>query len=352
MEEDIMLFIQMQPVPRDIPLPLPMPEWVLVPLLIISFLAHILFVNLMVGGTFLEIIFQILGLKDKKYDLLAKRIAETVTVNKSLAVVLGVAPLLIINTLYTVYFYSANALTGTAFISIVPLVAVAFLIIYYHKYNWDKFEGRRKLHIAILSIAFAIFLFVPLVFVSNVNLMLFPERWGEIRGFISSIFISNVIPRYFHFFAGTMAVTGLFIAWYFSRSKYPLKTNLTGFTKKGIRDTGLKITFFVTLSQIVFGPLLFFTLPWRGVTWGLAYIIITAISIAAVAMYYVWQEIRSDQKGRYLIKIILLLSLTVLLMGWGRHTYRSNVLSPHQKLMKQKTEQSKSQVYEMKTLTE
>jgi len=47
-----------------------------------------------------------------RYDALAQRIGATITVNKSLAVVLGVGPLLCINLLYTLYFYSANALTG------------------------------------------------------------------------------------------------------------------------------------------------------------------------------------------------------------------------------------------------
>ncbi len=56
---------------------------------------------------------------------------------------LGVGPLLAINTLYTVYFYTANALTGTFWISIVPLVVVAFLLTYAHKYLWHAMERRK-----------------------------------------------------------------------------------------------------------------------------------------------------------------------------------------------------------------
>lgn len=41
-----------------------------------------------------------------------------------MAVVLGVAPLLLINVLYTIHFYIANALTGTAWILLVPGIAV------------------------------------------------------------------------------------------------------------------------------------------------------------------------------------------------------------------------------------
>jgi len=333
------LFAQVQPVPRDIPLPLPMPEWILILLLIISFLLHILFINLMIGGTALEIIAQVLGLKDKKYDALAREIASTITVNKSLAVVLGVAPLLIINTLYTIYFYSANALTGWAFISVIPLVATAFLILYYHKYNWDNFENKKKLHIAILSTAFLIFMFVPLIFLSNINLMLFPDKWGEVSGFISSVFLWNVIPRYFHFLAGTMAVTGLFIVWYFGRKKYPFEERLHGFTREEIKRKGYQITFWVTVSQIVWGPLLFFTLPWRGVTWELAYIIIAGIIFALAALHFIYKEIKSVNPGRYLLLIIILITITVSCMGFGRQTYRENVIAPHKVMIKEKTQQ-------------
>src|SRR5690554_4175958 len=94
------------PVPKDIPLDLPLPEWLLVILLVVSFLLHIIFINLMVGGSIVTLWAQIKGLKNKEYDVFAHEVAKTITVNKSMAVVLGVAPLLSINTLYTIYFYS------------------------------------------------------------------------------------------------------------------------------------------------------------------------------------------------------------------------------------------------------
>jgi len=327
------MFAQTQPVPRDIPLPLPVPEWILIVLIIISFLLHILFVNLMLGGTIITFALEIMGIKDKKYDKLAREIEATVTVNKSLAVVIGVAPLLIINTLYTVYFYSANALTGYAWISIIPLVIIAFLILYYHKYTWDKYEYKKKNHIIILGVALAVLLFVPLIFLSNISLMLFPERWAEVRGFLSSLFIANVIPRYLHFLTGTIAVTGLFVFGYVSRKSYSVSENLPGFTKEEIMEKAYKLTFYASLSQLVFGPLLFFTLPWHGVDWNLAYIIIAGILIAAIAMTLLWLELKRKETGRKFIIIVILISITVLLMGWGRHTYRNNVIEPHRKLM-------------------
>lgn len=98
------ILLQTVNIGKDIPLPQPLPEWLLVVLLVVSFLAHILFINLMVGGTLLCLFFEFLGIKNDDYFKLSKEIADTITVNKSLAIVMGVAPLLIINTLYTKFF--------------------------------------------------------------------------------------------------------------------------------------------------------------------------------------------------------------------------------------------------------
>ena len=212
------------PVPKDIPLPLPLPEWLLVTLLIVSFLFHIIFINLMVGGSLVTLWAQIKGLKDKRFDNFAHEIAKTITVNKSLAVVLGVAPLLSINTLYTVYFYSANALTGFAWILIIPLVTIAFLLTYLHKYTWYSLEKNKTIHIGIMALAVLNFLVIPLIFLTNVNLMMFPEKWGTVKGFISALLLPNVFPRYFEFLGACIAVTGIFIVWYNGRKNYPVET--------------------------------------------------------------------------------------------------------------------------------
>ena len=187
------------PIPRDIPLPLPADPVLLQALLVMLFLVHILFVCLMVGGSLIGLAAEIMGRRREDFDNLAREIVKTITVNKSLAVVLGVGPLLAINVLYTVYFYSANALTGAAWIAIVPLVTAAFLAAYAHKYSWDRLQGAKGLHIAIGAFSSLLFLLIPFIFLSNINLMLFPAQWSHVHGFFSALLLPNVIPRYLHF---------------------------------------------------------------------------------------------------------------------------------------------------------
>jgi cytochrome c len=124
------------PIPRDIPLSLPAPAGLLQVAIIIFFALHIVFVNLTLGGALLTYYFERLGLKrgEEKFDKLARLIAGTITVNKSLAVVLGVGPLLVMNALYSAYFYTSYALTGAAWIVIIPAAMSAFLLLYWHKY--------------------------------------------------------------------------------------------------------------------------------------------------------------------------------------------------------------------------
>ena len=331
------------PAPRDIPLPSPLPEGVLVFFLVVSFLLHILFVNLMLGGSILTLWAEIKGTKNdknKEYDLLAKEIANTITVNKSLAVVIGVAPLLTINTLYTIFFYSANALTGTLWISIVPLVTIAFLLLYFHKYSWEKYKDKKRFHIRINGAAVVLFLFVPLIFLTNINLMLFPGEWGSVKGFFSAMMLANVIPRYLHFLCASLAVTGLFLFWYMKRKRFPFESKFKDFSRTEVLKKWYKLALGASLLQLGLGPLNFFTLPWHAMSWGLAIIFIVGIVFALLAMFLLWRELKGPEEklGKWFYPVAILLTITVLFMGTGRQVYRATALKPHKEIIQQRTE--------------
>lgn len=334
------------PAPRDIPLPSPLPEGVLVFLLVVSFLLHILFVNLMLGGSILTLWAEIKGTKNAKnreYDLLAKEITNTITVNKSLAVVIGVAPLLTINTLYTIFFYSANVLTGSLWISIVPLVTIAFLLLYFHKYSWEKYKDKKRFHIWINGIAMVFLLFVPLIFLTNINLMLFPEEWGSVKGFFPAMMLANVIPRYLHFLCASLAVTGLFLFWHMKRKRFPFEAKFKDFSRTQVLKKWYKLALGASLLQLGLGPLNFFTLPWHAVSWGLAIIFIVGIVFALLAMFLLWRELKGPEEklGKWFYPVTILLTITVLFMGTGRQVYRATALKPHKEIIQQPRDREK-----------
>lgn len=329
------------PIPKDIPLPLPLPEWLLVTLLIVSFLMHIIFINLMVGGSIVTLWAQIKGLKEKKYDDFAHEIAKTITVNKSMAVVLGVAPLLSINTLYTVYFYSANALTGFAWIMIIPLVTIAFLLTYLHKYTWKALENNRRLHISIIALAVAIFLIIPLIFLTNVNLMMFPEKWGTIKGFMSALTLPNVFPRYFEFLGACIAVTGIFIVWYNKRKNYPVEEIYISFTRLDLKRLGFSIAVLGLALQILFGIVVLFTLPSKGIGFDVIGMMAIAGLLLAIALWYSYQSLvgTADKIDLHFNKIVTFVFIFMLFYGGSRQLYRHNSLDKHQQLMAAHTEE-------------
>lgn len=327
------------PVPIDIPLPMPAPEPVLVAVLVGFFLMHIAFVNFMVGGVMLTLWYEVRGLKEKRFDHLAHAIASTITANKSIAVVLGVGPLLAINTLYTVYFYTANALTGLAWISVIPLVAIAFLLTYAHKYLWVRLERYKELHITLIVIVLAIFLFIPLVFLTNINLMLQPSAWTGVKGFWSALILPNVLPRYVHFLLACPAMTGLFLVWLFRRQDQA-RIDETGFSRSELVRTGYRWAFWPTLAQFLVGPLALITLPpVSGSTDAVTVIFALSLVVAAALALFMLIEMRSEapETGKGFGVVCALMLVTVLMMGAGRHLYREAAVEDHRDLVRAKT---------------
>jgi cytochrome c len=342
------------PIPRDIPLPLPASQGLLEGLLVIAFIAHILFVNLMVGGSLLVLGFEIRGLRDKDFDRLARALAATVTVNKSLAVVLGVAPLLLINVLYTIHFYTANALTGTAWILLVPAIATTFLLLYLHKYTWERLASQKGLHLAILGTAVALLLAIPLVFLANVNLMMFPERWSGVRGFLSSLALPNVFPRYLHFLGASIILTSLFGVGYFGRATFPVESTFERLTRPALRRVFYSVAFAVSLVQFIAGPLVFFTLPAKGFHTAVVVTILAGAGNAVPAVWMMWKELSAEApSGKRLPFIVGWLAVTVFCMALGRQMYRGVALAEHRAQMREATQQwvddSAQAAYDLRT---
>jgi cytochrome c len=337
---NILTLLGTTPVPRDLPLPLPLPEGLLKALLVIFFLIHILFVNLTVGGSLLVTILEWIGFRHKRYDHLALELAKTVTVNKSLAVVMGIGPLLCINLVYTLEWYGANALTGHAWLLIIPLITLAFLLAYLHKYTWHRWEtgNWKRLHWSISILSTLLFLCIPFVFLANVNLMLFPSEWEKVKGFFSALKIGNVFPRYLHFMLASIALTGLAGAGWFWRQS--VLEHLPEFTREELRRTFYRIALWATGCQFLAGPLLLFTLPGVGVTATLYKIILPSAALGISLWVLLLKKVRSADTGlaQGYAAIVALFSVVVLGMGSGRHAYREAAVASHKAAVKERSE--------------
>lgn len=328
------------PVSRDIPLPLPAPESLLALLLVASFVVHIIFVHLMLGGSIFSLVCQVKGLKNPDYERLAYKIMQAVTVNKSLAVVMGVAPLLIINTLYAPQFYTSSALIGDVWMAVIPLVTIAFLLAYAHKFWWHGVVTIPELHIGIAALETLLFLFIPLIFMTNVNLMLFPEYWPQVKGFLSALFLPNVLQRYVHFVSATVLFSALALVWWTGRASFQADTQFIPERVKEIRRFFYAFAFGATIFQILTGLIVLVTLPTQGMSWGVVLWLCLGGTLALPAIYWMWNNViqANSDLNHHFNKIVALFALTVIVMAGARHLYRENALDDHKLAVAEKTE--------------
>ncbi|MDD2722573.1 MAG: cytochrome c [Methylovulum sp.] len=327
------------PIPRDIPLPLPAPEGFLEILLIASFLLHIIFVHLMVGGSLFSLACQIKGLKAPDYEKLAYRIMQTVTVNKSLAVVMGVAPLLIINTLYAPQFYASSALIGDMWMAIIPMVTLAFLLAYLHKFWWHHFINLPELHIGIAALETGLFLFIPLIFMTNVNLMLFPEYWPEVKGFLSAMLLPNVLQRYLHFLSASVLFTALFFVGWTGRKRFQEEAGFNELKIITVRRFFYAYAFGAAIFQILTGLMALASLPTQGMGWNFILILTFGGALALPALWWMWRNLTqpSHLLDDDFKRIIACFACAAIFMGIARHEYRENALADHKTAISEKT---------------
>jgi cytochrome c len=321
-------------IPTSLPLDIPAPMWFLKFALVAFFLLHILFINFMIGGTFWTVFFRMLGREDSFWIRVAKEIGDTITVNKSLAVVIGVAPLLAISLVYTSFFYAANNITAPMWLSIIWLVALAFIALYVYKYTWNspKYSMRFKYFWGLL--AFAIFAFVPFIFLANINLMLYPDQWKNVYNFWQAIWVPNVIPRYLHFMNASFAITGFFAYGYFHVKGKKKPDNELFYTRA--KRLGMKWALFATLLQMIFGVLNYVTLPMVADSNLVLILIIIAVVFAGIVMYLLSINLFTEKTihHHWIFGTIL---IVVIIMATMRHVVRENALREPKQILANKT---------------
>lgn len=187
---------------------------------VLTWVLHILFVYTAVGG----LLFAIYGFvkKEERWQRLSRATIELSKVSVSLAIVLGVAPLLFYQVIYDPLWYSSANLSAWWYI-----LFIVFLLIGYY-FVWGAYFTREKAPLSMfMSILGVIFLLLVGFIIHVVNYQsLYPEKWVEwytsggttmnTSGW--NIYAFNIF-RYLSFLVfPSVAVTGVFLMlynWYF-----------------------------------------------------------------------------------------------------------------------------------------
>lgn len=239
------------PTPDAIPVPW---GWFYI-LLMLTFLLHLLVMNAMLGG---GIIALISSLKGGEQDiLLSKEFSYKWPYTIAFAVNMGVAPLLFVQVIYGQFIYTSSILMAVWWFSIIAMLIIA----YYGAYIYDfKFDALGGLRIFMIELSVGILLLIAFFFTNNMTLMLRPDQWSAFfsnsGGTLLNLSDPTVIPRYFHFVIGAVAVAGLYLALIGHFNFIKSKVNRETLIEKGMRYFTV-----ATAIQIVMGLWFLLSLP-------------------------------------------------------------------------------------------
>jgi hypothetical protein len=204
-------------IPLPDALPIPSPAWLMKFFLLLTFLLHIIAMNILLGGAILGFI-SYLQRKLDNHRLLAKELWHMLPPAFATTVSLGVAPLLFAQVIYGHLFYSSSIIIGWWWWLVVPVLIVA----YYATYHISRRDAIRvswkPLLVVILLVG------VSFIYSNNLSLMLTPEKFTSMQlatqsGWSLNLCETSLLPRWLHMVLGAVAVAGLVIAWLGTRKQ-------------------------------------------------------------------------------------------------------------------------------------
>ncbi|MDW7968517.1 MAG: hypothetical protein RMI39_10410 [Thermoanaerobaculum sp.] len=236
-------------IPALDPAPIPGPVWLFHVLWVVTFLLHMLAVNLVLGGSVLA-------------TLAGSRLRNLqsfyVNVNSwaiSAAITFGIAPLLFVQVLYGRFFYTATILVPGLWLGMLGLLTVGYYLNYVAKFRLQK-GASAGVALPLSALCFVLISVIQVV----VNLLhLQPQRWeGVWTGAQSAFADPTFLPRWLHFLLAALAMAGVVAAYVAVRqakagAATPELTDMARF--------GVKTALATTVVQLVVGFWLLLALP-------------------------------------------------------------------------------------------
>ena len=328
---------------------LPAPESISLPesdpivhgLLILAFLVHAVFMNLVVGGTLVTVMTDAVGIATARayYRQLATTLANWLPTFLGVAVVLGVMPLVLVQVLYGSLFAPTVSLLGDFWIIAFTAAMLGYAGLYGYSHWRGTLAQRPGVQLTLGLLIAAMFLGVAFVFVTASVLMLHPDQWANLQreGFSSVLSLPSLLPRYGHLMLAAVAGMGIFLVCYgfflsgggqASSEDEPKGRYATWVTRYGVAWmlTG-------TLPQIVMGPWLLLSLPAfvradliSGQSLG-SFAFFVALTAALLSLVLLNAALMVPQSRGLAIGGTFSLAITVCLMVVVRHAVRVSWLS-------------------------
>ena len=179
-------------------------------LLLLTFVLHILFMNLLLGGAILAF-WGHMGSPGKNWA--SEDFSHRLPVMTAMTINLGVAPLLFLQVLYGNFIYVSSVLSAVYWLCVLVLLLVAYYCLYLYRFKYQALVGGR---LALTGLVAVLLLVIAFFFVNNMTLMAEPQSWlayfKKPFGRLINWGDSSLIPRYLHFVTASVAAAGLFLA--------------------------------------------------------------------------------------------------------------------------------------------
>lgn len=178
---------------------------------------HVVAMNYVVGGAMVvagAAVFKVFRSYCDATQAIVDRIVDWLPLALGVTITLGVAPILFIQLLYKQAFYTANLLLFHRWMAILPVLIVAFYLLYLQKTNWIKQRAAALRALVALGVL-AMFLFVAWSWSENHLLSLAGEQeWVEHYAAARSWHRSGeLLPRLSMWVIGALATLSVILAW-------------------------------------------------------------------------------------------------------------------------------------------
>lgn len=177
-------------------------------LLILTFTAHILFMNALVGSATIGLWRTLRGNDDVAHSAgmkLPPLLALTIN--------MGVAPLLFLQVNYGHFDYVSSVMMGGWWLGVIAALMLSYYGFYIYKFRYDAMaRGKRN---TLFALSLLGLFYVGLMFSNNMTIMLDPRIWVHSFETTDGFLLWNdpaIYPRFLHFMVGAVAVGGLFVA--------------------------------------------------------------------------------------------------------------------------------------------
>jgi hypothetical protein len=322
----------MSPVlPGPDPAGLPAPVWLLKSLLVLTFVLHLLPMNLILGGSFVAAWGAWrggraggpdTGLARHRWRAVAGDLARVLPPATAFTITLGIAPLLFLQVLYGQLFYASSILMAWSWLGVIALLLAGYYAAYAFSLGQGKDGGPSVAGAAASALCFSLIAFV---FTNNMTLMLRPEAFGPLyaadeHGLHLNVRDPLLGPRFLHFLIASFAFTGLVVA-YLGQRRVPADAEAGTW----MRAFGTRLFVAATALQLGAGLWFLFALPRpvRGLFLGGSAadtaVLWSAVALAALAVIAVRRSLGAGATA---------IGLTVVGMAIVRHRVREATLAP------------------------